>query len=105
MRKVTFYIDDLKYFRKFYNLTDKQMEDLFSNTNSFKVIYTLYGDGKEVDHFTLTDYKGNKVNYNSLNSYQRGVVLNDCFAYFVGGKYSNGGKEPCGVMQIEEVEQ
>lgn len=102
MRKVTFYIDDLEWFRKSYNLTDKQMEDLFSDTGSFKVIYTLYGDGNEVDRYTLTDYEGNKIDINSLNGYQKAVVLSDCWAYFTGNKYSDGDSEPCGVMRIEE---
>ena len=101
MRKVTFYIDDLAFFRKSYNMTDRQIKDIFQN-DSFKVIYTLYGDNNEVDHYTLTDYDGNKVDYNSLNGYQRGVVLNDCYAYFVGGKYHSNAEEPCGVMQIGE---
>lgn len=102
MRKVTFYIDDLEWFRKSYNLSDKQMEDLFSDTSSFKVVYTLYGEKNNIDHYTLTDYDGTKVDLSSLNGYQKGVILNDCMAYFNGGKYFNDGKEPCGVMRIEE---
>lgn len=102
MRKVTFYIDDLEWFRKSYNLSDKQMEDFFSDTSSFKVIYTLYGEGNKADRYTLTDYEGNKVDINSLNGYQKGVIINDCWAYFVGRSYHCDGKEPCGVMRIEE---
>lgn len=105
MRKVAFYIDDLEWFRKSYNLTDKQMEDLFSDTSSFKVIYTLYGNGNDADHFTLTDYDGNKIDINSLNGYQKGVVINDCSAYFSGSKYCFDGNGPCGVIRIEETEQ
>lgn len=75
MRKVTFYIDDLEWFRKFYDLTDKQMKDLFLDKDSFKVIYTLYGEKDEIDHYTLTDYDGNKIDYNTLNGFQRGVVF------------------------------
>lgn len=105
MRKVTFYINDLEWFRKFYNLSDKQMEDLFSDTSSFKVIYILYGDGNNADRFTLTDYDGNKIDINSLNGYQKGVVLNDCWAYFAGRKYCFDGNGPCGVIRIEEAEQ
>ena len=103
MRKVTFYIDDLKWFREFYNLSDKQMEDLFPDKDSFKVIYTLYGEKDEIDHYTLTDYDGNKIDYNALNGFQRGVVLYDCWAYFAGRKHYWGGEKPCGVMRIEEV--
>lgn len=105
MRKVTFYIDDLEWFRKFYNLTDKQMENLFSDVSSFKVIYTLYGYGNYIDRYTLTDYSEKNININSLNGYQRGVILSDCHAYFTGGKYCNNGKEPCGVVRIDESEE
>lgn len=104
MRKVTFYIDDLEYFRIAYKLTKEQFNEMFSDITSFRVIYTLYGEGKNADRFTLTDYDGNKVNRNSLNGYERGVVLNDCQAYFVGGKYHLDGTEPCGVVKIEEEE-
>jgi len=37
-----------------------------------------------------------------LNGYQKGVVLNDCHAYFTGGKYHSDTKEPCGVVEIKE---
>lgn len=102
MRRVAFYIDDLEYFRKSYNLTDEQMKDIFADNDSFKVVYTLYGEKNNIDHYALTDHDGNKIDIKSLNGYQKGVILNDCFAYFNGGKYFNDEKEPCGVMRIEE---
>lgn len=103
MRKVTFIINDLKWMRKFYKLSDEQFNDMFKNQKPFKCIYTLYGEGnKSPDRYELTDYDGNNININDLNGYQRGVVLNDCMAYFTGGKYTNNGKEPCGVIEIKE---
>lgn len=105
MRKVIFTIDGLAWMQKYYNLTDEQMKNIFANQESFKAIYTLYGEGKNVDRYTLTDYDGNKVNLNGLNGYQRGVVLNDCMAYFNGGKYHSNGTEPCGVVDIQDMEK
>ena len=54
---------------------------------------------------TLTDYDGNKINLNDLNGYQKGVVLNDCMAYFNGGKYHGNETEPCGVVDIQDMEK
>lgn len=105
MRKVTFKIDDLAWMQKHYNLTDEQMKDVFGDKESFRVIYTLYREGNCIDRYTLTDYDGNKVNLNDLNGYQRGVVLNDCMAYFNGGKYHSNGTEPCGVVDIQDMEK
>lgn len=102
MRKVTFTIDDLAFFKKYHNLTEEQMKDIFKDKKSFKVIYTLYGDGKNVDRYELTDYDGNKVNMDDLNGYQKGVVLNDCYAYFTGGKYHSNANVPCGAVDIKE---
>lgn len=102
MRKVIFKIDDLAFFKRHYNLTDDQMQDIFSDKESFKVIYTLIGEGKSIDRYELTAYDGNKINLNDLNGYQKGVVLNDCKAYFTGGKYHSNAEVPCGVVDIKE---
>jgi len=104
MRKVTFKIDDLAFFKKHYNLTDEQMQDIFSDKESFKVIYTLIGERKNIDKYELMDYAGNKISINDLNGYEKGVVLNDCCAYFTGGKYHSNAKVPCGVVDIKEEE-
>lgn len=104
MRKVTYYIDDLAYFKKEYNLSEEKFNDIFSDKTSFGAIYTLIGDGTDVDRYTLTDYDGEKIPIDSLNGYQKGVVLNDCYAHFTGGKYHSNSKTPCGVMKIEEKE-
>lgn len=76
----------------------------FNGEYSFKVIYTLYGEEKVINNYELTDYNGNRISLNTLNGYQRGVVLNDCMAYFTGGKYHSDSNSPCGVIKIEESE-
>lgn len=108
MRKVIFTIDDLEYFKRMLQkqeVTEEAQKDILENINQFKVIYTLYGEGKNVDRYTLTDFDGNKVNLNDLNGYQKGLVLNDCMAYFTGGKYHSNGTEPCGVIDIQDMEK
>lgn len=103
MRKVTFIINDLEWMRKYYKLSDKQFNDTFADEKPFKCIYTLYGEGKKFpDKYELTDYDGNKIHMDDLNGYQKGVILNDCWAYFTGGKYHSDTKEPCGVIEIKE---
>lgn len=52
----------------------------------------------------LNCLNGNKITLDSLNGYQKGVVLNDCMAYFTGGTYHKNSDEPCGVIKIEEKE-
>lgn len=105
MRKVKFFIDDLRYFKEKFNLDDKQLKEMFNDKESFKAIYTLYGEGKTTERYELTDYSENKININSLNGYERGVVLSDCYSYFVGGKYFGENSDtPCGVVKIEETD-
>lgn len=107
MRKVIFKIDDKEYFKrdlKRQNCTEEQTEDILKELNNFKAIYILYGNKKQVDRYELTDYDGNKININDLNCYEKGVVLNDCYAYFVGGKYCFDSDKPCGVVEIIEEE-
>lgn len=107
MRKVIFKIDVQEYFRRELekdNCTGKQAEDILKELGNFKAIYTLYGNKKQVDRYELTDYEGNKIDINSLNGYEYGVVLGDCHAYFESGKYHSNTKKPCGVVKIIEEE-
>lgn len=103
MRKITFIINDLEWFQKYYKMSDVQFNIIFGNEKPFKCIYVLYGEkGKHPDRYELIDFAGNKISIDNLNGYQKGVVLNDCLAYFTGGKYHSDTKEPCGVMEIKE---
>ncbi len=107
MRKVIFKIDDQEFFRKEFEkdgCTGKQADDFLKGVGNFKAIYTLYGEGKNVNRYELTDYEGNKISINDLNGYEKGVVLNDCYAYFTGGKYHCNADKPCGVVEIIEEE-
>lgn len=108
MRKVIFKIDDHEYFKREFvekdGCTEKQAEDILKGLGIFKAIYTLYGTGKQVDRYTLTDHNGNRININDLNGYEKSVVLNDCCAYFTGGKYHSDTDNPCGVVEIIEEE-
>lgn len=101
-RKVTFVIDDLAFFKVDFSFTDNQMKETFREKESFKAIYTLTGYGKNLDRYTLTDFDGNKIPLDSLNGYQKGIILNDCCAYFTGGKYFDNSTFPCGVVEIKE---
>lgn len=107
MRKVIFTIDDVEYFKRLLqkqDVTEEAQKDILENLNQFKVIYTLYGNGNCPDRYELTEYDGNKININDLNGYEKGVVLNDCYSYFVGGKYHSNADKPCGVVEIVEEE-
>jgi hypothetical protein len=104
MRKVVFTIDDIEYFKQKFKLSDKQVAEFFGEKESFKVIYTITGNGRNPDKYELTDYDGNKIPLDSLNGYQKGVVLNDCMAYFTGGEYHGDYDAPHGVIKIEEKE-
>lgn len=105
MRVVTFKIDDIAWMEKFYNLSEEQKKDIFEDQEPFKAIYTLYGNGTNVNRYTLTDYDGNKISLDDLNGYQKGIILNDCYTYFVGGKYHSDTKKPCGVIDIQDMEK
>ena len=74
MRKVTFYIDDNKYFLEKYGVTEEH--------HAFKAIYTLCGTQNAPTGYKLTDYNGNKIDIRNLTSYERGVVLAECDAYY-----------------------
>ena len=105
MRKVIFKIDDKEYFRRELekdNCIGKQADDILKGLGNFKAIYILYGEGNNVDRYELTDYDGNKININDLNGYEKGVVLNDCYAYFTCGNYHSNASQPCGVVEIVE---
>lgn len=109
MRKVTYTIDEKKYFeadlyRQKPSITAEEVEAVLVTCPDFKVIYTLYGDGKFVDHRTLTDFDGKKISFDSLNPFQSIHILNDCVRHFEGESCIDGDM-PCGVVSIEDDEQ
>ena len=108
MRKVTYHIDDLAYFRRSWskqaNITEEKISGILSGLEPFTAIYTLYGEKTNIDRYELTDVDGNKISINDLNGYQRGIILSDCMAHFEGHKNHDGEDEPFGVIEIEETE-
>lgn len=105
MRKVIFTINDIVWMEKFYKLSEEQGNEIFGGLQPFEAIFTLYGYGKTIDRYTLTDCDGNKIRLVDLNGYQKGVILNDCYAYFYGEKYHSDTKEPFGVIDIQDMEK
>ena len=102
MRKVVFLIDDMKFFKRAYKLSAQEITAIFADMKSFKAIFTLYGEGKHVDRYRLTDHEGKPISMTTLNMYEKDIVLNDCYAYFEGRKFNNKEKMPCGVIGIED---
>lgn len=100
MRKVKYIINDLEYLKRVYDLNDT--DDILKDIQPFKAIYTLIdeGNGNYYDRYELTDFEGNKININSLNGYQRGVVLYDCVRHFTGQKPQYGG-----IYMFEKMEE
>lgn len=106
MRKVIFYIDDLKYLENLLISDGIELEErknILMGLDSFKAIYTLYGTNNSPDRYTLTEENGNKILLSNLNGYQKGVILNDCMSYFCGGSYHENSLEPFGVIDIKEI--
>ena len=111
MRKVTFKIDDVKFFRKSFKkqiptLTEYQIDELVSDMKpSFKVTFILYGEGKSIDRYELINSDGKQMNINDLNGYQKGCIINDCYAYFEEREYYANADSPCGVIEIIDIEE
>lgn len=91
MRKVVFYIDDIEYFRKHEfkqeNVTEETINKLCYELEKlhpcFKVCYTLFGYGNNINNILLFKF----------------MILSECKAYFEGTNDS-----PFGVMSIIDDE-
>ena len=100
MRKVTYFINDCEYMRELYKDIENIEGILECLPPPFICNYTLIADGenRHPDDFEIVDGAGNKICMNSLNGYQKGVVLNSCYNHFIGGS-----EPPFGVVRMEEV--
>ena len=102
MRKVIFRIDDIEYFRRLFygrfpNAPEKQIEETLSHiVLPFRGIFVLKGN-RQPEHYELYNERGENLNINSLNGYQKGIVINDCYRYYEGKI-----KKPCGIVEIKE---
>ena len=106
MRKITFIIDDMESMKELYRneLTAKQFDSIMKDQKPFKAIFSITGD-KYPDRYELSDTEGNKLNIHDLNGYQKGCIINDCYAYFEGKDgYCFQTEKPFGVINIKECE-
>lgn len=97
-RKAIFVIDDNKYFKEQYNLTDEQALEVLT-IPTFKAIYSLFGNGNNLDRYELVDVFGNSIDINKLNGYQKAMILGECENYFMGIQKD----KPCGVVEMKEM--
>lgn len=107
MRRVIFHIDNVEYMRGVVidcGFTERDAERLVPDENRFRATFGMVGDGEIPLACELVDQYGNPIPRSAINSYQRIVILNDCFAYFAGRKMTFGGHRPEGVVLIEEDE-
>lgn len=100
MRIMTFEINVNEWMKRHYNLTETEMNEWFHDMNNFRCTYILSGNGNLPDHYELLDENGNYLNINDCNGFQKGVVLNDCFNYFVCCQKDIEANPPCGVLKI-----
>lgn len=98
MRKVTYYINDLEWFRNdltHHNpeLTLNQIEDILNNMSpTFTAVYSLIGESQPERYelqIAFGDAELEKTNTNSdrLNGYHR-MILNDCWRHYMGHEHS-----------------
>ena len=105
-RTVVYYIDDLEALRRSLlrdgGLTEKQADSLTENLPpSFRAVYTLYGFGKTVDRYTLTEWETReKIPVDALNPYQHSILY-ECMAHFEGTPLPDGKIFPTGVVCIQ----
>lgn len=102
MRKVIFRINDHEYFRRLFygrfpKVPEKQIEESLSHLAlPFKGTFILKGN-RQPESYELYGESGEKLNINSLNGYQKGIVITDCYRYYEGKL-----EKPCGVVEIKE---
>lgn len=77
MRTITYLIDDKEGFRK--SLTKEQL-NLMNDIKGFKVYYTLHEDEEGI-MYQLEDMKGNLLNVNLLNGYEK-EYIHKCLDFF-----------------------
>ena len=93
MRKVTYKINDIEWFRR--DMTERhpewtmdQINEILSTMNKpFIAEYTLYGVGNQPGKYELiVNGESWSINDERLNGYHRGCILNDCIRQFMGAE-------------------
>ena len=85
MRKVTYTINDYKTFLQIYG--SAVIKDIMKPSEAFKcrvVLTAESDDAKTPDHYRIEDMDGNKISRDSLNGYQKAIVIGDCYKHFAG---------------------
>ena len=83
MKAIKYIIRDREYFKKLYGATIN-VDEVLGNTTDFNVNYTLFETETGL-RYEIDDLKGNKLNINDLNGYQKSI-LNECYKHFITGK-------------------
>ena len=93
MRKVTYKINDIEWFRKDMvdhhpELTMDQINDILEAMNEpFIAEYSLYGNGNQPEKYELiVNGEPWSINDDRLNGYHKGCILNDCIRQFIGAE-------------------
>ena len=86
MRTITYLINDIEGLKK------ENPEYALKEIEGFKAYYTLKEDNDGTT-YSLEDLKGNKLNINYLNQYQK-MFINECYDSFIkkreiSSKYKN----------------
>lgn len=90
---ILYNLNDKQYFidlLKRENATEQAITEIIGDKEYFTAIYTLYGYEANgsiyIDRYELTDNNGQQISINSLNGYERGIIINECFKHFYGHK-------------------
>ena len=107
---IKFVVDDEKYFKDNWISEGMSEEQVIRAIGifppAFRCIFTVTQNRNGLK-YTLTKPDGKKLKTNSLNDYQRNVVIAECYDYFfakqAGKKAAFELKHPCGVTEIEII--
>ena len=93
MRKVTYKINDIEWFRRDMvshhpEWTMDQINEILSAMNEpFIAEYSLYGNGNQPEKYELiVNGEPWSINDKRLNGYHKGCILNDCMRQFIGAE-------------------
>lgn len=90
---IRYRLDDKQYFTdllKRENTTEQAVTEIIGDKEYFTAIFTLYGYERNghisIDRYELTNNNGQKISINSLNGYEHGIIINECYRHFYGHK-------------------
>lgn len=109
MRRVTYKIDEVEYFRREYKrqnggLTDAVLDELVDQMDPWRGTLVLMGDSMFHEYQHYYDENGNEQSIKDWNGFQHGVVYVDCMRHFAGEPLDGCREIPCCVIDIREDE-